>query len=320
MQPAPQIAAAHSVIGSAGPQAAHIEWLWWVMLWVCVAVYATTMYVLLLGLFRRHRATEPSTVPQRKLWTYICVSVGATVLVLLGLLVSSVLVGRATSDLSLGGALTIKLTGYQWWWGVEYQHPEIDRRITTANEIHIPVGRPVTFTMTAGDVIHSFWVPNLHGKRDLIPGQNTTISFRADRPGVFRGQCAEFCGYQHAHMALFVVAEPEQRFEEWYSNQIKAAVQPATDEQKHGQMVFLTSDCTLCHTIRGTDAGGRTAPDLTHLKTRETIAAGTLRNTRGHLGGWIVNPQSDKPGNRMPQHAFSASDLRSLLAYLESLR
>jgi cytochrome c oxidase subunit 2 len=160
--------------------------------------------------------------------------------------------------------------------------------------------------MTAGDVIHSFWVPNLHGKRDLIPGKTTTLTLRADRPGAYRGQCAEFCGYQHTHMALLVIAESEERFASWYSNQLASAREPGTEEQVRGQQVFLNSDCSLCHT--------------THLKSRTTIAAATLRNTRGNLGGWIANSQSIKPGNRMPPHALSSADLNALLGYLESLQ
>src|SRR5207249_10795554 len=152
------------------------------------------------------------------------------------------------------------------------------------------------------DVIHSFWVPNLQGKRDLIPGQTTSLWIQADRPGVYRGQCAEFCGMQHAHMAFVVVAEPIDQFIDWLHRQREPAMEPDTTETRHGRDVFLQSKCAQCHTIRGTDANGRTGPELTHVAARMTLAAATLPNTRGHLGGWIADSQSLKPGNKMPRN------------------
>ena len=192
--------------------------------------------------------------------------------------------------------------------------------VTTANEIHVPVGKPVTVVLTGADVIHSFWAPNLHGKRDLIPGQQTSLVLRVDKPGVFRGQCAEFCGLQHAHMAFLVVAESQEQFDAWYSNQVKEAAAPQTPEQIRGQQVFLSHACVMCHTIRGTEAAARAGPELTHLKSRATIAAGTLPNERGQLGGWISNPHSIKQGVRMPPNPLAPDELSSLLGYLESLK
>jgi cytochrome c oxidase subunit 2 len=284
------------------------------MLAVSAVVYLLTMAVLLYGIVR------PRATPDARLLRYISVSTALSVLILVGLVAASATVGSATSRLQAGNALHITVTGYQWWWRADYHHPQSDQSFTTANELHIPIGRTVQLTLTGADVIHSFWVPNLHGKRDLIPGEKTTLTLRADRPGTYRGQCAEFCGYQHAHMALLVVAEPEEKFAAWYANQLKPAQEPSTEEQKRGQQLFLQSDCSLCHTIRGTIAGGRTAPDLTHLKSRATIAAATLPNTRGNLGGWIANSQTIKPGNRMPPHVLPSGDLNALLGYLESLK
>jgi cytochrome c oxidase subunit 2 len=304
----------HSALDPAGPQAAHLAWMWDVTLWVCAIAYAATMAVLIFGLAGRRRHAEEKT-----LWKRIAAGTAATVAVLIGLTASSVLVGRATSELSTGGGLKINLTGYQWWWRAEYEHPDFDRRFTTANELHIPVGRPVMLSMTGADVIHSFWVPSLHGKRDLIPGERTTLWLRADKPGIYRGQCAEFCGYQHAHMGLRVIAEPAAAFDEWYANQVKPAAEPDTEERRRGREVFLASDCILCHTVRGTIAGGRAGPELTHLKSRATIAAATLPNTRGALGGWIADPQRVKAGVRMPPHSLAGGDLNALLGYLESL-
>jgi cytochrome c oxidase subunit 2 len=310
----------HSALQPYGPQAAHIHWLWDVMLWVSIAVYVVVMVVLLAAAWHRRNATNPTAMTDSKLEQYIVGGVAVSTIILFGLLVSSVAVGKATSDLDPRDGITIKITGLQWWWRVEYVHSNPQQYVTTANEIHVPVGRPITAVLTGADVIHSFWAPNLHGKRDAIPGQQNSVVFRVDKPGVYRGPCAEFCGLQHAHMAFFVIAEPQEQFDAWYSNQVKAAVEPQTPEQIHGRQVFLSHACVLCHTIRGTEAGARVGPDLTHLKSRATIAAGTLHNERGQLGGWISNAQSIKQGIRMPPNPLAPEELSALLGYLESLK
>jgi cytochrome c oxidase subunit 2 len=202
---------------------------------------------------------------------------------------------------------------------VQYEDPSYDRRVSTANEIHIPVGRKVRVEVQSRDVIHSFWVPALHGKLDLIPGYTGTTYFRADRPGTYRGRCAEYCGLQHAHMDVLVIAEPPARFAAWYEAQLRSAPPPADTLQQKGQQVFLAHACSLCHTIRGTQAGSRVGPDLTHLASRTTLAAGTVPNTRGHLGGWVLDPQRIKPGVRMPPNQLASDELHALLAYLQSL-
>jgi cytochrome c oxidase subunit II len=314
------MAADQSALRPAGPQSAHIHWLWDVMLWVSVAVYAIVMMILLTGAWKRRKATDPTPLTDSKLEQYIVAGVAVSTVILFGLLAASVAVGKATSDLDPRNGITVKVTGYQWWWRVEYVHPDPQQYVTTANEIHVPVGKPVTFVLTGADVIHSFWAPNLHGKRDLIPGQQTSLILRADKPGVYRGQCAEFCGLQHAHMAFTVVAESQEQFDAWYSNQVKEAVAPQTPEQVRGQQVFLSHSCVMCHTIRGTEAAARTGPELTHLKSRATIAACTLPNERGQLGGWISNPQSIKQGVRMPPNPLAPDELSALLGYLESLK
>ena len=179
---------------------------------------------------------------------------------------------------------------------------------------------PVTFTLKSNDVIHSFWVPNLSGKKDLIPGKIATIWLQADQPGLYRGQCAEYCGHQHAHMALLVIAEPEQQFEAWTRNQIQSAPSPTSDSQKRGQQVFLSSTCVMCHAIGGTSAASVFGPNLTHVGSRQTIAAATLVNTRDHLSQWVTNSQVVKPGNRMPPNNLSSDDLQAVLDYLQSLQ
>jgi cytochrome c oxidase subunit 2 len=184
----------------------------------------------------------------------------------------------------------------------------------------VPVGRPVALELRGDDVIHSFWVPNLGVKRDMIPGHATSVLFQADAPGVYRGQCAEFCGAQHAKMGFLVVAEPPEEFAAWLDRQRDSARTPADSLARRGQEVFLASSCAMCHAVGGTPAGGRLGPNLTHVAGRRTIAAGTLPNVRGHLAGWIIDPQQIKPGARMPASAIPPADLRAILAYVESLR
>jgi cytochrome c oxidase subunit II len=186
--------------------------------------------------------------------------------------------------------------------------------------LHIPVGRTVSIKLLANDVIHSFWVPALHGKLDAIPGHEAKLWLRADRAGIYRGQCAEYCGHQHAHMAFVVVAEPSDDFERWIQAQRQTAHQPETADAQRGLQLVQQSACVMCHTIRGTAAGGRIAPDLTHFATRSTIAAGTRPRTPEHLDEWIRDPQAIKPGNRMPQLALSDADRKAIVTYLEQLK
>ena len=218
-----------------------------------------------------------------------------------------------------GAVATVQVIGHQWWWEVNYQDENPSRSFTTANEIHIPVGVPVRVSLTSPDVIHSFWVPSLNGKTDLIPGRENTTTIEADRPGTYRGQCAEFCGVQHAHMALLVVAEPKEAFEAWRARQVQPAAEPAGDAEKRGRDVFLSGPCVMCHRIRGTIAGGSLGPDLTHVAGRQTLAAATIPNTPGYLAAWIEDPQHVKPGNRMPITQIAPPDMHPLLAYLETL-
>jgi cytochrome c oxidase subunit 2 len=312
--------AIQSALEAAGPQAARIGQLWWLFLAVCAAVYVLVLGFLGAVLLRGLRTSAATRTSDRGLTRAVATATGATVITLFILLVASVGTGKALSVHGDPSALYIKVTGHQWWWQAQYQDPSPDQQFETANEIHIPVGRPVVFMLTSTDVIHSFWVPSLHGKMDLIPTHQNTIWMRADRPGVFRGQCAEFCGLQHANMGLLVVAEPPAEFEAWRRAQVAPARVPHTPDEVRGQAAFTSLPCALCHSIRGTPAGGRTGPDLTHLATRRTIAAGTLPNTRGHLAGWIVDPQGIKPGNAMPQSLLEPDDLQALVSYRGSLQ
>jgi cytochrome c oxidase subunit 2 len=244
----------------------------------------------------------------------------ATIVLLFIMMVGSFETSRALGSMNPENALTIDVYGHQWWWEVQYPNNEAYRTVATANEIHVPVGVPIRIHGTSRDVIHSFWAPNVQGKRDLMPGYETEVMMQIDQPGRWRGQCAEYCGEQHAHMSFYMVGESKEQFTKWLSDQAASAVPPGTPQTAHGQEVFLTHACVLCHTIRGTPAGSRVGPDLTHVASRATIAAGELPNTIGNLGGWIMNAQAIKPGCRMPPNQLSGSELQDLLAYLETLK
>jgi cytochrome c oxidase subunit 2 len=311
-----------SALDPAGPLARRISHLWWFMLVVCSVIFLLVISAFLYGLWRARRRDDVAKGPasERRMISIVGSAVVTTVIVLFAFLIVSVLTGRQLSAVATPQAITISVIGHQWWWEVHYLDQTPSQQVTTANEIHVPVGQPVLLKLTSHDVIHSFWAPNLQGKRDLIPGHETRLWLQADRPGVFRGQCAEFCGHQHAHMAFLLVAEPPDQFAAWLEQQRHPAVQPADAMTKRGQEVFLSSACVLCHAIQGTEAFANVAPDLTHLASRRTIAAATLPNTRGHLAGWIIDSQQIKPGNKMPPTTLDSQDLHALLAYLESLQ
>ncbi|MFL5514978.1 MAG: cytochrome c oxidase subunit II [Gemmatimonadales bacterium] len=323
LQAVPQFPGAHSALAPAGPLASAIdERLWDPMYATALAVFVLVTAALLWGAFRRRDAAEDPTAPdtERSLKRSVGVATGATVVILFVFLVLDISVGRAVTASPGPHALPVRVTGHQWWWEVQYPDSVPNNWVTTANEIHVPVGRPVVIELRSTDVIHSLWPPNLSGKRDLIPGYENSLWFRADTAGVYRAECAEYCGHQHAKMSLVVVAEPRDSFEQWLVQQRDTALTPTDSLGLRGQEVFLGSSCVMCHAIGGTPAGSRVGPDLTHLASRSTIAAGTLPNTRGNLAGWIVDPQRIKPGTRMPPNQLSPSDLNALLAYLGTLR
>ena len=315
-----------SVLDPAGPQAARIHSLWWAFNIVLTLVFLIVIGIMLWALSRRHREPlarvhVPSAADEQRLTRTVAIGVFATIAILFGLLIASVGTGKAISNLAnKKNGLTIEVTGNQWWWHVRYLDDDASKIVVTANEIHIPVGRPVQIRGTSNDVIHSFWVPNLHGKRDLIPSRVTDEWIQADRTGRYRGQCAEFCGLQHAHMALWVIAESPEEFEAWKRRQLEPAMPPSNPTTSAGLLVFEKYACVYCHTIRGTIAAGQVAPDLTHFGSRSTIAAGTLPNNKGNLAGWIVDPQSIKPGNHMATLSIAPHELQPLVEYLESLQ
>ena len=315
--------AIESALRSAGPQAGRIESLWWFMFWIATAVWvlvvAYTAYALIKG---RRGDGRPLTEPQGEstMRRAVIAATSLTVLILAATLVYSVTTGSAMASPPRKEALRIKVVGHQWWWEVIYEDSTPSHQLTTANEIHVPVGEPVQIVGASRDVIHSLWAPNLFGKKDLIPGKSTALWFQADTPGVYRGMCAEFCGHQHAKMAVLIVAEPRPQFDSWYKSQLQPAAPPPDSSSLSGERVFMSRGCPLCHTVGGTRALGRIGPPLTHIGSSLTLAAGTLENNRGNLAGWIVDPQRIKPGVKMPPNDISGRDLRALLSYLESLK
>jgi cytochrome c oxidase subunit 2 len=312
-------AVVQSILDPAGPQAAHISRLWWLTFWVSTAVFALVLGFLAVAL-ARGRPTGVRVDADRRLTRAVTMAVAATTVILFVLLVASVWTSRIVASLGAASAVTINVVGHQFWWEIEYEDAVPSRRVVTANEIHIPVGRPVVLKVTSRDVIHSFWAPNLHGKRDLVPGIMSAVWLQADAPAVYRGQCGEFCGRQHAHMAFEVVAEPQGQFDGWLDAQRRGAAEPQTADQAHGRDVFMTAQCILCHTIRGTGARGQIGPDLTHVGTRGKIASGTLPNTASEMARWVRDPQHVKPGNQMPPSALAAAEVQAVAVYLESLR
>ena len=317
---------AQSMMHPGGPAAAEIAWLWWIMLGTFTGVFILVMVLLLYGIFRRNSAvaasaSETGTIrnagaapPWGRTGFIVAGGIILPVLVLTPLFVYSLTTSarlRMPED-----ALTIRVTGHMWWWEVRY--PESG--IVAANEIYIPAGKPVRLELTSTDVIHSFWVPRLNGKRDMIPGIENAFWIQADQPGVYRGQCGEYCGTQHANMAFEVIALQSADFDAWLIAQTAKPPEPETSIIEHGLRVFLTAGCVQCHSIQGIRAAGNAGPDLTHLGSRRMIGGALLPNTRGNLAGWIADPQAIKPGIKMPRTYLEADDLQALVSYLESLQ
>ena len=323
-------APAQSMVHPGGPAAAEIAWLWWIMLGTFTGVFILVMVLLLYGILRRSGAvavfaiaseTETGTIrnagaapPWGRTGFIVAGGVILPILVLTPLYVYSLTTSarlRMPED-----ALTIRVVGHMWWWEVRY--PESD--VVSVNEIHIPAGKPVRLELTSTDVIHSFWVPRLNGKRDMIPGIENVFWIQADQSGVYRGQCGEYCGTQHANMAFEVIALQAADFDAWLIAQKTIPPEPKSSIMEHGLRVFLTAGCVQCHSIQGTRAAGNAGPDLTHLGSRRMIGGAMLPNTRGNLAGWIADPQAIKPGIKMPRSYLEADDLQALVSYLESLQ
>ena len=306
-----------------GSHAAEVAWLFWVMVALGTAVLVLVLVLLARSCWRpRHRDDageadddREEAARRRSMGLVIGGGVVLPVVILVPLTVMMLLVADRISPFAADDPMEIEVVGHQFWWEVTYP----GTGAVTANEIRIPTNTPVQLRMESADVIHSVWVPQLAGKIDMIPGQTTHLALDADEAGEYWGYCAEFCGVQHARMRFLVIAHEPDDFDEWLANESAPARDPASEQAERGQEIFAEVGCAACHSVRGTDAGGTTGPDLTHLASRRTLGAGTLPNERGHLGGWISDPQATKPGNLMPPTPLTGDELLDLLAYLEGL-
>jgi cytochrome c oxidase subunit 2 len=307
-----------STLDPASSSSHTIAQLWWLMFIGAAVIFAVVVMLMLAAIVRRRG--RPDDAPSRAPSSSALVVTGGVILPLVVLVALFALAVHAMPSTAAGRAsgarLTVQVVGRQWFWQIHYpaQH------FSTANELHIPVGQPVTVEVATADVIHSFWVPELNRKIDMIPGQRNAITLEADRPGIYGGQCAEFCGLQHAQMAFLVIADEPAQFARWLRAQERPAAAPATAAAARGRSVFETTTCGACHTIAGTTATGVVGPDLTHVASRSLLAAGAILNTPQQLAAWVRSPQHVKPGAKMPPTQLSAGQLQDLDAYLETLR
>ncbi len=309
-----------SALDPQGPAAESISGLWWLMLGLGVAVFALVAGLLGVGLFRRRpddddgSETEEEAAARARSWV-IGGGVVLPVVVIGVVLAATVGTMRTVSRAAPEGAAAIEVVGHRWWWEVRYPDG-----VTTANELHLPVGEAVSVRVRSADVIHSLWVPALAGKMDALPDKANTLVLQADEPGVHRSECAEFCGLQHRHMKLIVTAEPDEQFRSWLSRQQRPAAEPATAAARSGREVFLNSGCASCHTVRGVTVAVGKAPDLTHVADRPILGAGALENSAEDLAAWVRDPHASKEGVLMPKPQLTDEQLRDLLAYLGELR
>ena len=306
-----------------GSKAYPVIALTWGLLVISIIVVIIITALVVIGVTRRAaRGNELLNIPVRPGVSgvrWIVIGVGISTVALFGSIVWTMVVLADVNSPNQKPALTIEMTGQQWWWQARYLGNQPSRILTTANEIHIPVGKPVRVKLQSTDVIHSFWVPALTGKTELIPGLTNYTWLEASRPGVYAGQCSEYCGLQHAHMGLLVIAQKPADFKAWLDTQLKPAAAPASQVAMRGEKEFVNR-CGICHTVRGTEAHGILGPDLTHVMSRKMLASNTLRNTPANLAGWIANPQGQKPGTKMPNLPLSGQQLNDILTYVRTLK
>ena len=316
-----------SDFGAAGVEDRQFLTLFWIFLGVCAFMYALVIIFLGAGIARSRRAAEANVVETGRhhrshpLMRSTLIGWAALIGVgLAGLAIASFFTDRSMAAAAANEKLSVTVTGNQWWWDIVYNSGDASKTLRTANELHLPVGVPTRIILDSADVIHSFWVPSLAGKQNLIPGRENDIIIVPKTTGMFRGQCAEFCGVQHAHMSLVVVVESYPDFVKWWSHQLQPAPMPTTPLAMAGYKYVTTGPCSACHSIGGTTAGGLVAPDLTHLASRRSLAAGTLPMNEGNLYGWVEDPQSLKPGVHMPTIGLEPDQLHAVVAYLETLK
>ncbi|HET6390035.1 cytochrome c oxidase subunit II [Hyphomicrobium sp.] len=311
-----------SYLSAFGPKADSTASLTWGLLIISILVTAVMTGLVIWAIFRKRAPVSgPGPEPEThhiSTFNIFGWGLGLTALILAGCVGWTMMTLAAIDQPPKTPAVNIEVTGNQWWWRVRYLNDEPSKNFDTANEMHIPAGEPVKVTLRSEDVIHSFWVPSLSGKTDVIPGQLNTTWIEAREPGTYQGQCGEYCGLQHAHMQFKVIADKPADYLAWRDNQLKLAPTPAPGDPQAGLVVF-EKRCGACHAVRGTMAGGYLGPNLSHLMTRSTLAAGTLPADQGDLAGWISDPQSVKPGTRMPHVPLSGDEMQLVITYLSSL-
>jgi cytochrome c oxidase subunit II len=308
-----------SIFAAAGREAGQLGRLSWILVLAAVGVWCIVVAVMLTAVRRRGSGDDSVDLTQPGHRPLVVGGLLIPGMILIALFVTSMLTMRPLSGRDAQPAVTYRVIGHQWWWDVEYVGPDAGS-FHTANEIHVPLGKSVRLVLIAADVIHSFWVPQLQGKRDLIPGDTNVLAFTATMPGVFRGQCAEYCGLQHAHMGFTVVVDSVPQFEAWLASQRADAPVPAAPSDSSGVMLATQGACASCHTIRGTAARGTLGPDLTHVASRQRLGSGILPNDLATLEAWIRDPHAFKPGVVMP--AFSQlppAELHEVALYLAGL-
>ena len=306
---------ASSIVDPKGSEASRIAGVWWLMFGLAAGVYVVVAGFIIHAATRgrRKNGRESRLDENRMIW------LGGVVGPLVILLVLAVVTVDTTRALRRASPdeLHIQLDGRLWWWSVRYPATGV----TTANELHLPVGQPVDLALRSDNVIHSFWVPELAGKEDVVPGQTNHLRFTADRTGDYLGVCAEFCGLQHGHMGFEVIVQTPGEFGRWMARHSTPQLEPASQEAATGQLVFQRMACAGCHTIAGTAATGTVGPDLSDVGSRHRLGAGTVQNTPANLRDWIRDAPSLKPGIVMPSfRSLSDQDLAALTAYLESLK
>ncbi|MCO4753033.1 MAG: cytochrome c oxidase subunit II [Bacteriovoracaceae bacterium] len=308
-----------STFAGLGPQAVNIINLWWILFAISSIVLITVSFFLTKASLRK--STAPA-VDDQTLGRGLVIGLVGTISLLLVIIFSTLTLGQALSD-EEDGPVEIEITAKMWWWQVKYFDESGKYLFETANEIHVPVNRAMKLRLLSDNVIHSFWVPALAGKVDMIPGRVNHLTIKALKEGTFRGQCAEFCGVQHALMAFHVVAESEDKYKQWIHAHTQRPLAIKSKKFKRGRKAFFSYDCIRCHSIDGlkeAQVSKFSGPNLTHFGSRKYFAAGTYPNTKGHLSGWLLDPQGLKPGNYMPATAISAEDFEAILAFLKELK
>lgn len=309
-----------STLDAKGPVSSAISRLSWVLFVIAALVFVVVVVLLITGVVKRPQSRADrlgvyhSHSSEQRIIALGGIAIPAVILIAIFAYSLRDMITLAKPDHA--AAMTIDVIGHQWWWEVRYE----DTGIATANEIHIPVGEPIEFKLTTADVIHSFWVPNLSDKEDLIPGKVNSLWLQADEAGTYQGQCAEFCGDMHAYMGFTVVAQPPGDYQAWLTNQQQAFTATNDPLISEGEQIFLGSACVYCHTVRGTAASGTVGPDLTHIASRQSLAANTIDNSPETLAVWIVSPEKIKPDSLMPGTDFTQDELNALIAFLESLK